>query len=122
MKTMGYCVLSVLLAMAVHGGISDALSASGPALPRTPVPPSSAATPPSRDIPAEGTVPDAPAGISEFAPDGNEPRAADPGAAANRDAALRSRRRAPVTNEARVKARCPECGVIVIDGASASNR
>ena len=62
MKTMGYCVLSVLLAMAVHGGISDALSASGPALPRTPVPPSSAATPPSRDIPAEGSVPDAPAG------------------------------------------------------------
>jgi len=62
MKTMGFCVLSVLLSMAVHGGVSDALSASGPPLPPTPVPPSSAATPPSRDIPAGGSVPDAPAG------------------------------------------------------------
>lgn len=62
MKTMGFCVLSVLLSMAAHGGISDALSASGPPLSATPVSPSSAANPPSLDIPAGGTVPDAPAG------------------------------------------------------------
>lgn len=62
MKTMGFCVLSVLLSMAAHGGISDALGASGPPLPQTPVSPSRAATPPSLDIPAGGTVPDAPAG------------------------------------------------------------
>jgi len=62
MKTIGLSVLSVLLSMAIHGGISDALSASGPPFPRTPVPPSSAATPPSRDVPAGESVPEAPAG------------------------------------------------------------
>jgi len=62
MKTMGFCVLSLLLSMAAHGGISDALSASGPPLPPTPASPSIAATPPSLDTPAGGTVPDAPAG------------------------------------------------------------
>jgi len=45
MKTVGFCVLSALLSMAVHGGISDALSASGPPLSATPVSPSSAAAP-----------------------------------------------------------------------------
>jgi hypothetical protein len=60
MKTMGSCVLSVLLSLA-DGGISDALSASGPPLSQTPVSPSSAATPPSL-VPTGGTVPVAPAG------------------------------------------------------------
>ena len=62
MKAIGFFVLPVLLSMAIHGGISDALSASGPPLPRTPVPPSSAATPPSQDVPAGERVPEAPAG------------------------------------------------------------
>jgi hypothetical protein len=58
MKTAGFCVLSVLLWMAAaHGGIPDALGASGP-----PLPPSSAASPPALDIPAGGAVRDAPAG------------------------------------------------------------
>jgi hypothetical protein len=38
MKTIGFSVLSVLLSIAVHGGISDTLSASVPPLPPTPVP------------------------------------------------------------------------------------
>jgi len=62
MKTMGFCALSVLLAMTAHGGISDALSASGQPLPGTPISPSRAATPPSLDIPDGGSVPGAPAG------------------------------------------------------------
>jgi hypothetical protein len=37
MKTVGFCVLTVLLSMATHGGISDALGASGTPLPQTPV-------------------------------------------------------------------------------------
>jgi len=57
-KTAGFCVLSVLLSMAAHGGISDALSASGPPLPQTPVSPSNAATPPSLDTPAGGAARD----------------------------------------------------------------
>jgi len=52
MKAMGF-VLSVLLSLA-HGGISDALSASGPPLSQAPVSPSSAATPPSLYTPAGG--------------------------------------------------------------------
>ena len=63
-KTMGFCLLSVLLSMVAHGGISDARSASGPPLPQTPVSPSSAATPPPLDVPAGRTVPGAPAGSS----------------------------------------------------------
>ena len=62
MKTLGFCVLSVLLSMAAHGGIADALCASGPPLPQAPASPSIAATPSSPDIPAAGTDPDAPAG------------------------------------------------------------
>lgn len=62
MKTMGFCVLPVLLSIAAHGGVSDALSAPGPLQPRTPVSPSRAAAPPSLDSPAGGTVPDAPSG------------------------------------------------------------
>jgi len=63
MKTAGACVLSVLLWMAAaHGGIPDALGASGPPLPQKPVAPSSAASPPALDIPAGGAVRDAPAG------------------------------------------------------------
>ena len=62
MKTMGFCVLSVLLSMAAHGGIADALGASGSPLPQTPAAPSVAANPPSPDTPAAGTVPDAPVG------------------------------------------------------------
>src|SRR5512146_437237 len=58
MTKAGFCVLSALLSMAAHGGMSDAVSASGPP-PRTLMSPSSAATPPSPDI--LGTVPDAPA-------------------------------------------------------------
>lgn len=60
MNTMGFCVLSVLLSLAAHGGISDALSASGPPLSATPVSPYSAAPPPS--LPAGRTLPDTPAG------------------------------------------------------------
>jgi hypothetical protein len=61
MKTMEFCMLSVLLSMAAHGGISDALGASGPPLPQTPVSQSSAATPQSLDMPAAEPFPDAPA-------------------------------------------------------------
>jgi hypothetical protein len=52
LKTMGLCVLPVLLSMAAPGGISDALSASGRPLAKTPVSPSSAATLPLPDAPA----------------------------------------------------------------------
>jgi hypothetical protein len=62
MKTVTISVLSVLLSMAAHGGISDALSASGLPLPQTPSPPSIAATPPAPDTPASETDPEAPAG------------------------------------------------------------
>lgn len=62
MKTMGFWLLSTLLSMAAHGGISDALSASGPPLSRSPVSPSRAATPPSLDLPAGDMVPATPAG------------------------------------------------------------
>jgi hypothetical protein len=63
MKTMGFCVLSVLLSMAAHGGISDALGASKPPPPqKTPVSPSSPANPPAPEMPAGGTVPNGPAG------------------------------------------------------------
>ena len=60
MKIVGFCVLSCLLSMAVHGGISDALSASAQPLPKTPAIPSSAATLPSPDTPAGGAAHDAP--------------------------------------------------------------
>lgn len=59
MKTVEFCVLSFLLST-VAGGVSAAPSASGP-LPQTPASTPSAATQPSLDIPAGGTVPDAPA-------------------------------------------------------------
>lgn len=62
MKTAGFCVLSALLWLAAHGGITDAHGASGPPLPQKPVSPSSAASPPALDIPAGGTLPNAPAG------------------------------------------------------------
>jgi len=61
MKTARFCVLSVLLSMAAHGGISDALSASGVPPPQTPASPSIAVTPPSPDTPAAGADSDAPA-------------------------------------------------------------
>jgi len=62
-KAVGACVLSALLSMAAHGGISDALSASEPPPPgQTPVSPSSAANPPAPEMPAGGTVPSGPAG------------------------------------------------------------
>ena len=61
MKTARFCVLSVLLSMAAHGGISDALSASGKPPPRMPASPSIAVTPPPPDTPAAGADPDAPA-------------------------------------------------------------
>ena len=64
MKSMGFCVLSALVSMAAHGGISDALSASVLPLPQTPASPSIATTPPSLDKPAAGTVLDTPAGGS----------------------------------------------------------
>jgi len=62
MKATGLCLLSVLLTMAAHGGISDALGASAPPLSATPMSPSSAATPASLDRPAGGTVPGVPPG------------------------------------------------------------
>jgi hypothetical protein len=62
MKTMGFCVLTVLLSMATHGGIADALGASGTPLPQAPGFPSSAATPPSPDAPVGESAHDAPAG------------------------------------------------------------
>jgi hypothetical protein len=58
-KILGFCVLPVLLSIAAHGGIADALGASGTPLSEPPVSPSRAAAPPSRDLPAGGTVPDA---------------------------------------------------------------
>ena len=62
-KAVGSCVLSALLSIAVHGGISDALGASEPPPPqKTPVSPSSAANPPAPEIPAGATVPNDPAG------------------------------------------------------------
>src|SRR5690348_14060298 len=61
-KAVGSCVLSLLLTMVAHGGISDALGASGPPRLLAPVPPSIAATPPSLDTPAGGTIPEVPAG------------------------------------------------------------
>lgn len=60
MKAIGFSALLSLLSMATHGGISDALSASGPPLSQSS--PSRAATPPSLDLPAGGMVPAAPAG------------------------------------------------------------
>ena len=60
MKAMGFCVLPVLLLMAAHGGISDALSASGQPLPKTPASPSTAATLPLPDTPAGGAARDLP--------------------------------------------------------------
>lgn len=62
MKTMRFCALSVLLSMAAHGGISDALSAAAPPPPQAPASPSSAANPPSLDRPAGGGVRDTPVG------------------------------------------------------------
>ena len=62
MKSMGFCVLSALVSMAAHGGISDALSASVLPLPQTPASPSIATTPPSPDTPAPGSAPETPAG------------------------------------------------------------
>lgn len=62
MKTMGFCLLPVLLSMAAHGGISDALGASRQPLPRTPVAPSSAATLPLPDMPAGGAARNPPHG------------------------------------------------------------
>ncbi len=62
MKTMEFFALSTLLSMAAYGGIADALSASGPLPVKTPLSPSSAATPPKLNMPGGGTVPDAPAG------------------------------------------------------------
>ena len=62
MKALGFCVLPVLLSLAAHGGISDALSASGQRLPKTPASPSSAATLPLPDTPAGGAVRDTPPG------------------------------------------------------------
>jgi len=53
-KFTAFCVLAIFLSMAAHGGISDALGATGPQLPQTPVPPSRAATPPSLDTPPGG--------------------------------------------------------------------
>jgi len=64
MKSIGLCLLSALVSMAAHGGISDALSASVLPMPLTPASPSIATTPPSLDIPAAGTVLDTPAGGS----------------------------------------------------------
>lgn len=61
MRAIRSGVLSVLLTMAAHGGISDALSAYAP-LPQAPVPSSSAAPASSQDIPAGGTIRDAPGG------------------------------------------------------------
>ena len=61
MKTTGLCMLSVLLALA-DGGISDALSAAAPPRYQAPVSPSIAASLPSRDTPAGGTVTDPPGG------------------------------------------------------------
>jgi len=63
MKAMGFCVLPVLLSMAAPGGISDALSASGQPLPKTPVSPSSAATLPLPDPPAGGAARDLPPAV-----------------------------------------------------------
>lgn len=61
-KAVGCCVLSALLSMAAHGGISDALGASEPPPPqKTPVSPSSAANPPAPEMPAGGTLPNGPA-------------------------------------------------------------
>jgi len=61
MKTARFCALLVPLPMAAHGGISDALSASGVPPPQTPASPSVAVTPPSPDKPAAGADSDAPA-------------------------------------------------------------
>ena len=55
MKTMGFWTLSVVLSTAAHGGISDALGASGQPPPQTPVSQSSAAVPASPDRPARET-------------------------------------------------------------------
>lgn len=65
-KTVALCVLSAALSMATHGGFSDALGASGPLLPPAPVLPSSAANPPSPDIPVGETVLDVPAGNPQY--------------------------------------------------------
>lgn len=62
MKAIGFCALSFLLSMTAHGGIADALSASGPSPVQTPVSPSSAVTPPALNMPGGKTVPDAPVG------------------------------------------------------------
>jgi len=61
-KTLGFCVLLLPLSLATHGGIADALGATGTPLSQTTLLPSRAAAPPSRDIPAGGTFSDAPAG------------------------------------------------------------
>ena len=58
MKTMGFCALSVLWSMTAHGGISDALGASGPLPPQIPASPSNAAPPPLLDAPAGGAARD----------------------------------------------------------------
>jgi hypothetical protein len=60
-KTARFCVLSLLLTT-VASGVSAAPGASGQPLSATPASPSSAAIPPLLDIPAGGTVPDAPTG------------------------------------------------------------
>jgi hypothetical protein len=62
MRAIRSCVLSVLLTMAAHGGISDALSAYGAPLPQAPIPSSRAVPASSQDIPAGGTIRDAPGG------------------------------------------------------------
>ena len=60
MKATMFCAVSVLVSLA-DGGIADALGASAPPSPRTPVSPVSAALP-SPDVPVGEPVPRVPAG------------------------------------------------------------
>ena len=67
-RVAGFCVLSAALAVTAGHGISDALGAPAPPRSQVPVSPTHAASPPSLERPAGGTVRDAPAGYPKPAP------------------------------------------------------
>lgn len=60
-KAAGSWALLLLLTTATHGGIANALGASGPPPHRAPMSPFRAASQPPLDLPSEGGVPEAPA-------------------------------------------------------------